>query len=424
MIWSLSPFFGELDVLEVKLATLDPVVDRFVLAEARVTHRGDPKPLHFLDHADRFQAWLEKIVYVVVDDMPAGADHWAREKHQRDALGGGLDGLADDDLVLLSDLDEIPDPAWVARMRLQRPAEPVVSLLPMHLYYLNWRWPRPVANGQICRAISGRAMPRSVEAFRNLPARIDGDDGWLGGTGWHLAYMGGIDAIQRKLAGFAHDELDLPGFHDPDHLLRCLRTGSDLFRRGEHRCVWVGDELLPRYAVEQRARLSSLFFTGSSFLGAPAAQLWRDYEPWERLLQTHQELEAIVELGTGDGGFALFLHLQALARGLQFDTYDTVEPAWEPLAVELGLPARFHRQDVFDWQFADRLHDLPRPLVLFCDNGDKPREAATFAPILERGDILAVHDWQSEIGPDDIPAGLQPLHENWTRGGLTRFFQR
>ena len=67
MLYSLTPYFNEIDILEIRLATLDEVVDVHVIAEATSTHSGKPKPLTLPDHTDRLEPWLHKIRYVPVD---------------------------------------------------------------------------------------------------------------------------------------------------------------------------------------------------------------------------------------------------------------------------------------------------------------------------------------------------------------------
>jgi beta-1,4-mannosyl-glycoprotein beta-1,4-N-acetylglucosaminyltransferase len=55
VIYDCFPFFNELELLELRLHELAPVVDRHVLVEATVTHSGQPKPLHFADNEDPFR---------------------------------------------------------------------------------------------------------------------------------------------------------------------------------------------------------------------------------------------------------------------------------------------------------------------------------------------------------------------------------
>ncbi len=110
-IFDCFPFFNELDLLEVRLAALDPVVDFFVLSEMPITHRGQPKPLHFRENRQRFEKYLPKIRHVVADDVTQeqGFDaNWVREIHQRTVLERALGDARDDDVVMMSDLDEVP----------------------------------------------------------------------------------------------------------------------------------------------------------------------------------------------------------------------------------------------------------------------------------------------------------------------------
>lgn len=115
-------FFQELDILEIRLSELDPIVDHFVIVESRRTFKNHEKPLHFPNNLKRFERWLDKIRYFSFDafDNTAAArsisswkkpsdDNWAREWLQREALGAGVFDAAPDDLIMISDLDEIPE---------------------------------------------------------------------------------------------------------------------------------------------------------------------------------------------------------------------------------------------------------------------------------------------------------------------------
>ena len=115
MVVDVFPFFREFDLLELRLAVLDSIVDRFVIVEGTRTFSGQPKPLWFDEHRDRYAKWLPKIRHVVVDDGPDFRDPWLYENHQRNAGARGLGDLPDDAQLIVSDRDEIPNPDAVAR---------------------------------------------------------------------------------------------------------------------------------------------------------------------------------------------------------------------------------------------------------------------------------------------------------------------
>jgi hypothetical protein len=93
MIIDAFPLFNELDILELRLTELSPVVDRFVIVEANRTHKGTLKPLHYAENAQRFAEWKDKIVHVVWRYATRATGLAAirrREMMQRNAILAGV----------------------------------------------------------------------------------------------------------------------------------------------------------------------------------------------------------------------------------------------------------------------------------------------------------------------------------------------
>jgi beta-1,4-mannosyl-glycoprotein beta-1,4-N-acetylglucosaminyltransferase len=194
MIVDCFTFFNELDMLEYRLSVIP--ADKFVLVEATKTFSGKEKELFYEKNKARYQKWADKIVHVVVD-FPETGDAWARERFQRNAIDRGLKQLQlnDSDTILISDVDEIPNPAILSR--------PYVGLyaLRQHAYYYNltcfttnsWLFPR-IMNWGTYRFSSPQQCRTS---------RVNGiiEDG-----GWHLSYFGDTEFIRTKLVSFSHTE--------------------------------------------------------------------------------------------------------------------------------------------------------------------------------------------------------------------------
>jgi hypothetical protein len=115
-VWDCIMLRDELDMLECRLAELEDPVYRHVIVEAPVTHRGDPKPLWYADNQERYARWADRIIHVIADDLPDSDDPWVREHAQRDAAWQAvLDaGATDDDIVYITDVDEILSPEALA----------------------------------------------------------------------------------------------------------------------------------------------------------------------------------------------------------------------------------------------------------------------------------------------------------------------
>ena len=144
------------------------------------------------------------------------------------------------------------------------------------------------------------------------------------------------------------------------------------------------------------------------------AQTWADVRMFEQLLNLHPELASIAELGTGQGALSRYLYMQACTRGMEFLTFDVVPPDQE-------VPG-WQRRDVLR-EVDDVVGQFVRPVLVICDNGNKPAEMSLYAPKLCGHDLLAVHDWGTEVQPEDVPFGLVPIHEDLTFS-MMRVFRR
>ena len=264
--WSLTPFFNELDVLEIRLAELDPVVDVHVIAESTRTFSGVEKPLHFKENEARFAQWAHKIRHVVVEDSPldmrfspppgilieGDSGHWDREHHQREALMRAVDDLANGDLVLVSDLDEIPRPeAFNPQFRFPVMA-PYLTLSEM---WINWRWAETIP--VVARFCTGEYLKRAgIQGVARGPFQAYGDT--RVGSGWHFSYLGGVDGVRVKLAAAAHQELMCEPFIGEKWITHCLTTGKDLFGRSHRQSYYVPLDQLPVYVQKHQDRFAHL----------------------------------------------------------------------------------------------------------------------------------------------------------------------
>lgn len=114
MIVLASPFFNELDLLEIKLRELAGVVDLFVIVEADMTYTGIPKPLHFAQNRERFAGF--PIQHVTINHDPHAKSPWDREWITQKTILETVRRL-DPEIAIWCDMDEIPRADTVARFR-------------------------------------------------------------------------------------------------------------------------------------------------------------------------------------------------------------------------------------------------------------------------------------------------------------------
>lgn len=225
-------FYNELDLLNYRLNVLNDVVEYFIIVEATHTHAGHPKELFFKNNRHMFEKFNSKIIHIVVDDFPhtfpninyENKEQWLNEKFQRNCGTRGLSqitDLHDDDILIISDLDEIPDPRVLSTI--SRDID-IVSL-EMHLYYYNlhtkvkekWYHAKLVSIGQLNRSNYGLDDIRFVRC------------GCIPNSGWHLSYFGDVRFIKNKLQNFAHQEFNTDKMTDEDTIINKIRTHTNLF---------------------------------------------------------------------------------------------------------------------------------------------------------------------------------------------------
>jgi beta-1,4-mannosyl-glycoprotein beta-1,4-N-acetylglucosaminyltransferase len=237
-------FFNELDILELRLNLLDCVVDRFVLVESDVTTHGEPKDLFFAKCKDRFAKFADKIIHVVyspqIKDM-AGKWKSAKfffENKQRDAIMLALGECRPEDVVLISDVDEIPDPQKIQDCK----NKPGIKVFQQQLtyYYLNcvcWTHPKwhGTRMGTYADLLEPCQNPEPHEAFacsaKGLPTYFRFCTGLvIASGGFHFSYCGGVTNVRIKKNSIPDGD-DFRGDLPESELSDLMRKGRDLHGR-------------------------------------------------------------------------------------------------------------------------------------------------------------------------------------------------
>jgi beta-1,4-mannosyl-glycoprotein beta-1,4-N-acetylglucosaminyltransferase len=227
-IFDAFPLNNELDLLELRLSKLYDIVDRFVIVEAKLTHGNKPKELNFNNNLKRFEKYLNKITYIVVEewDFPS-KDSWSIERHQRDSILRGLNGCKGNDIILVSDLDEIPS---VEAIKNYKPEDGIMSLS-MDLYYYN-KNTKAVDKWNEAKIAPYRLVREKTPCgvrYTQAPLIPNG--------GEHLSYFGSgdieqvIDKIIKKIEDTAHQEYNKPEFKNRDRIRKSIEDGTDIFGR-------------------------------------------------------------------------------------------------------------------------------------------------------------------------------------------------
>jgi len=226
-------FYNELDLLEYRLNLLYNIVDYFILVEATLTHTGNQKELYYNNNKELFKKWNDKIIHIIVDDFPFknenlnNGDQWKNEKFQRNCITRGLILIENIDLVIISDLDEIPDPNTLMSIKYNEIKINNVCQFEQDFYYYNLE-SKMDHQWYFSKIINLNWFLTTELTFDDIRLKI-----WetipLGG--WHLSYFGNSSFISNKIKNFAHQEYNQLEFNSIDKIEKRIKNGIDIYDR-------------------------------------------------------------------------------------------------------------------------------------------------------------------------------------------------
>ena len=270
-IYDCFTFFNELELLELRLETYYDIVDSFVIVEADKTHANIPKPFNFLENIDRYQKYLPKIRYIMDTSIVPydGADDWSIENNQRNNIMKGLDDAEPDDLIMISDVDEFPDPVQLktliesftdptkdvdcfvfhdtkpftttdtprylmftstTRINSCLNMTPVAFQQRFYTYFFDLVSPYSLWAGTVIGKFKHMTSPQYIRniAKEILPRIPNG--------GWHFSSMGGVDKfLEKARSGTDFKKLSAvdPRYLDKNFLLEAMLKGEYLLGEAE-----------------------------------------------------------------------------------------------------------------------------------------------------------------------------------------------
>jgi beta-1,4-mannosyl-glycoprotein beta-1,4-N-acetylglucosaminyltransferase len=232
-------------ILEIRLNTLDKFVDKFVIVEATLDHSGRKKKLNF--NINKFKKFKHKIRYIVVEDMPKytksfyfNRRKWhrniVRDEYQRNQILRGLHDAKDEDIILISDCDEIPNLNQLKKTKIKKYA---VFNQKFYKYKLNLFSPKqtPYQGSRVIKAkyLKNNRTPQwlryqytkkikfwQIHRFFTNPQVINNG-------GWHFSFALNPKNISLKLKSYAHGELNKKKFTNVNYINNRINSHKDLF---------------------------------------------------------------------------------------------------------------------------------------------------------------------------------------------------
>ena len=223
-------FYNEIEMLNYRLELLKDVVDYFVIVESTRTFIGKPKDLYLNVKND-------KIIHIVVDDLPflnpSKSEIWKNEKFQRNCIARGLEQITlnPDDIIIISDVDEIPDPETLKCLNF--PFDCYALEQDFYYYNLETKMNHNWYYSKIMKYSWYISSCLSLDQIRW------GNYNFIKRGGWHLSYFGDTEFISNKIQNFSHQEYNKEIYTDIKVIENNIKNKLDLFGRFDEKLIFI-----------------------------------------------------------------------------------------------------------------------------------------------------------------------------------------
>ncbi len=260
-IYDCFMYWDEDLLLDLRMNILNRIVDYFVIVEGNKTWQNNPKKYRF--DIRKFKKFRKKIIYVKVNDLPSGKNPWIRENFQRNCINRGLGSANEEDLIMISDLDEIPNPLAIKKFK--RSMRYAVFQQNLYYYKFNLQSEKnPIWLGtRVCikKYLKTPQWLRELK-FKKRPFwRVDKIrlNNIIVNGGWHFCNLKSVKKILHKYKNvcetndqFVFKNKISKKFLNENNIKKSIQKGFGIIRRSETFKPIKLDKSFPAYVIKNK----------------------------------------------------------------------------------------------------------------------------------------------------------------------------
>ena len=292
-IFDCTNYFNEDLMYGLRLEILDKYVDKFVVAESKYSHSGEPKKLHF--DINKYPKFKNKIHYIVLEEEPSDlikltklsydqaqgikrVNSLKRIKQQYNILKNGIQDADDNDLIILSDCDEIPNLENLKNIKSEKIMifKQLLFYYKFDLYHNSMTWYG--SKGCLKKNLLTFNWLRNIKNKQYKPWRLDTifsknkytSVNIIENGGWHFTNIKSPEDIVMKLSNYGeHNEFEMSDI-DINKMTKLVRDKKVYFNHTAdkldvnkydygHQLVKINKELLPNFLVNNYSKFKEWF---------------------------------------------------------------------------------------------------------------------------------------------------------------------
>ena len=242
-------------MLDIRLNYMVEKVEKFIIVESKFDHQGNKKKIEF--DIKKFSKYKNKINHLIIDEFPKNFNNWERENFQRNYIEKGLKLASEDDYIMISDVDEIPNLSKIKEIQKNK----FTVFEQQNFFYKfnlknmtipNWYGTKVckkkfLKNPQWLR--NQKVKKFSIIKFYKIKWNI------IKNGGWHFSFLMSPSEIQNKIRSFAHSEYNSEIYTNIDEIKSRVDNNKDLFDRKQNYQKIDIDETFPSYIIKNTDKL-------------------------------------------------------------------------------------------------------------------------------------------------------------------------
>ncbi len=260
-IFDCITFFNENFITNLRFEILNEEVDYFVVCESVFDHKGNKKKINFNLKNNKYK---NKIIHLIHKKPFNNQNNaWQNQAEQREHIFKALELAKDDDYIMFSDPDEIPNPNNLKQLNLQKKYG--IFLQKMYCYKFNIfnQYESPWEGTRVCKKKNLKSIDymRQQIVLKNLKQPFwkiykEKSIDIFNDGGWHFNSLLTPEEISLKLKTFAHIEFAKPEYSDVNIIKKNILQNKDLFKRNHTYKKVELDDTFPKYILQNKQKLS------------------------------------------------------------------------------------------------------------------------------------------------------------------------
>ena len=251
-------------VLDIRLNYLNKFVKKFIIVESKFTHQGKKKDKFF--NIKNFKKFENKIKYFLFDKFPDNLSNWGRENFQRNFHKNTIQDLHDDDYIMISDIDEIPNMGKIRNINnfkytVFEQLNFSLKFNSVNKTHLKWYGTR------MCKKknLKSPQWLRTLKVHKKYSVfRIDkifsktyySKFKIFKDCGWHFGWLMKPNEIVQKVNSYSHTEHNIPLYNDSSYIEKCIKNQINFLDKNDILILSNDIEKLPEYVKNNQKKFS------------------------------------------------------------------------------------------------------------------------------------------------------------------------